>query len=141
MELLRLSAIAKKRSWPSRRSNLLPKQIAKPPEPSAIFLGRGGAAEDHIRIHARGRAGELERQVAQLARKMARRLVESEHGTRPQAQLARTVEDLAKLLGHPSSSRRAPSARRVGIANGLAWTQAGGEVLHVEAQMMPGKAT
>jgi ATP-dependent Lon protease len=86
---------------------------------------------------------ELERQVAQLARKMARRLVES--GTTPaQARKAgRTVvtaEDLAKLLGPP---KFIPDERQrvdeVGIANGLAWTQAGGEVLHVEAQMMPGK--
>ena len=32
-------------------------------------------------------------------------------------------------------------ADEVGIANGLAWTQAGGEVLHVEAQIMAGKGT
>jgi len=49
-------------------------------------------------------------------------------------------DDLAKLLGPP---RFIPDERQradeVGIANGLAWTQVGGEVLHVEAQMMPGK--
>jgi ATP-dependent Lon protease len=50
------------------------------------------------------------------------------------------VEDLAKLLGPPKFiPDERQRADEVGIANGLAWTQAGGEVLHVEAQMMPGK--
>jgi ATP-dependent Lon protease len=44
------------------------------------------------------------------------------------------------LLGPPKFiADERQRVNEIGIANGLAWTQAGGEVLHVEAQMMPGK--
>jgi ATP-dependent Lon protease len=82
--------------------------------------------------------------VAQLARKMARRLVEGGQAARGRkskpGHTGLTIDDLGKLLGPP---KFIPDERQrvdeVGIANGLAWTQVGGEVLHVEAQMMPGK--
>jgi ATP-dependent Lon protease len=89
---------------------------------------------------------ELERQIAQIARKVARRIVEKGEGpvvrSKGKASSSLTMEDLAKFLGPP---KYLPDERQrtdeVGIANGLAWTQAGGEVLHVEAQIMPGKGT
>jgi ATP-dependent Lon protease len=89
---------------------------------------------------------ELERQVAQLARKVARRIVEKGAATtgaaKPRHSGPLTMDDLTKFLGPP---KYIPDERQrtdqVGIANGLAWTQAGGEVLHVEAQVMAGKGT
>jgi len=89
--------------------------------------------------------GDFARGLARPARKMARRLVES--GQTPargrkvsNSRAGVAAEDLAKLLGPPKFiPDERQRADEVGIANGLAWTQAGGEVLHVEAQMMPGK--
>ncbi|MGD0836850.1 MAG: endopeptidase La [Polyangia bacterium] len=86
---------------------------------------------------------ELERQIARLARKVARRIVEGEGAGAARNKARRvpmTLDEVTRLLGAP---RYIPDERQrtdeVGIANGLAWTQAGGEVLHVEAQVMPGK--
>jgi len=144
METLRLSGYSEEEKLAIAEKFLVPKQIAEAGLGERdLSLGRPALRKIISEYTREAGLRELERQVAQLARKMARRLVES--GTAPaQARKAgRTVvtaEDLAKLLGPP---KFIPDERQrvdeVGIANGLAWTQAGGEVLHVEAQMMPGK--
>jgi ATP-dependent Lon protease len=144
METLRLSGYSEEEKLAIAEKFLVPKQIAEAGLGERdLSLGRPALRKIISEYTREAGLRELERQVAQLARKMARRLVES--GTTPaQARKAgRTVvtaEDLAKLLGPP---KFIPDERQrvdeVGIANGLAWTQAGGEVLHVEAQMMPGK--
>ncbi len=144
METLRLSGYSEEEKLAIAEKFLVPKQIAEAGLGERdLSLGRPALRKIISEYTREAGLRELERQVAQRARKMARRLVES--GTAPaQARKAgRTVvtaEDLAKLLGPP---KFIPDERQrvdeVGIANGLAWTQAGGEVLHVEAQMMPGK--
>ncbi len=77
----------------------------------------------------------LEREIGSLFRKLARRKAEGE----PMAcQITRS--QLSSLLGAPrfvEDEREAELAP--GVALGLAWTQAGGEVLHVEASTMKGK--
>src|SRR5262249_9144104 len=75
----------------------------------------------------------LERTLGSLARKVARRFAEGET-------MAVTIgpEDLSDLLG--PERFRSEQARRVaqpGVATGLAWTPVGGEVLYVEATLLP----
>jgi ATP-dependent Lon protease len=77
---------------------------------------------------------QLERAIGRLARKQA---VAVARGDSKPATV--TVEDLPELLG--SESRRPETARESlppGVATGLAWTQAGGEILYVEARLLPG---
>ncbi|MBA2848283.1 endopeptidase La [Thermosulfuriphilus ammonigenes] len=78
---------------------------------------------------------ELERQLAALYRKVARRIAEGQKGP---FRISRT--NLHKYLGPP---RYIPELEQeedeVGVATGLAWTQYGGEVLYVEASVMVGK--
>ena len=95
---------------------------------------------------------ELERLVAQLARKVARRVVE-EGAQRPRAgarararkaaaSAAISLDEITKHLGPPrylAEERRGTD--EIGTVNGLAWTPYGGEVLHVEAQTMAGKGS
>ncbi len=69
----------------------------------------------------------LEREIAALCRKAARR------GT-----LAVTPRALPRLLGPARFDREPLSNGTVGVATGLAWTRAGGEVLTIEATRMPG---
>ena len=76
----------------------------------------------------------LERQIAMVCRKVAR--------ARAVGDMARHViapEQLDRYLGHrlytPETIERADE---VGVATGLAWTAAGGEILMVEALKMPG---
>jgi len=83
---------------------------------------------------------ELDRQLSRVARKLARRVAE---GGRPEPDApptSITPEDLRPLLGPPPHLREGGSSdpERVGIANGLAWTEAGGELLDVEVSVVPG---
>lgn len=76
----------------------------------------------------------LEQQLAKLCRKVAMRLVSNGVKT-----VAITENDLESYLGPPKyHPEREALERRVGVVNGLAWTEVGGELLEVEANCMPG---
>lgn len=76
----------------------------------------------------------LERQIGALYRKMATRLAE---GKEIQAQI--DAGDLEDLLGVPRfRNETLLGDDEVGVATGLAWTPAGGDVIFVETSVMPG---
>jgi len=78
---------------------------------------------------------ELERQVATVFRKVARQIVEKK--TR---QKIVGISDLGKYLGpFKYSSQMIEEKDTIGISTGLAWTQAGGDILFIEVAAMPGK--
>jgi ATP-dependent Lon protease len=75
----------------------------------------------------------LERELATVMRKVARRLAEG--GREP---IRITVENLGEYLGRPHFvDEVAERTTRPGVATGLAWTPVGGDVLFVEVTMMP----
>jgi len=77
----------------------------------------------------------LERQVATVCRKVARKVAEHE----PQPQRI-TKQSLSKHLGPPRFTFGvAEESDQVGVATGLAWTEAGGDTLSIEVSIMPGK--
>ncbi|MGI9626695.1 MAG: endopeptidase La, partial [Longimicrobiales bacterium] len=78
---------------------------------------------------------ELERRLSRVARKLARQV-----GTGTEALSVVGTEHLKDLLGPPLHLREAREhdVDRAGIACGLAWTAAGGEVLDVEVAVVPG---
>ena len=92
-----------------------------------------GSRESHTR-----EAGvrNLEREIAKVCRKVARRLAE---GKTKSARISQS--QLERLVGKP---KYLPEDERhddmVGVVNGLAVTQFGGEVLHIEAAWTEGKA-
>ncbi len=92
------------------------------------------ALEQVIRRYTR-EAGvrELERVIARLARKRARQLVEGESVS---AELS--IDTVAELLG-PERFKQDGSRdqQHSGVAAGLAWTEAGGDVLYIEASRTP----
>jgi len=77
----------------------------------------------------------LERELASICRKVARKVAE---GTRGKTTI--TARNLPQFLGPPPFL---PDEERekneIGVATGLAWTETGGEILHVEASVTPGK--
>jgi ATP-dependent Lon protease len=80
---------------------------------------------------------QLERGIAALARKAARKLV-SRNGHVKSLKLE--PDALKTYLGHPPFvAETAEKISEYGIATGLAWTPAGGEVLYVEVTRMAGK--
>jgi ATP-dependent Lon protease len=77
----------------------------------------------------------LERQIAAVCRKVARRKAEGDD-----SKVAITTKSLDKLLGPPPFRSEAISKNSdVGLVNGLAWTEAGGEVLSIEANLSHGR--
>nr|MCR5854820.1 endopeptidase La [Thermodesulfobacteriota bacterium] len=78
---------------------------------------------------------ELERKLAAICRKIARKLAEDEKGP-----FKITEENLTEYLGPPEHVEELKQEKdEIGVATGLAWTPYGGEVLYVEAVTMPGK--
>jgi ATP-dependent Lon protease len=79
----------------------------------------------------------LERGIATMCRKVARRVAEGK-GT-PRYILPQTLH---KYLGPPEFLYGQPEeADEVGVATGLSWTYAGGETIAVEVTVMPGKGS
>jgi len=78
---------------------------------------------------------ELERQIATISRKVAREVVENKF-----TKTTVDPKDLSRYLGpFKYSSQMIEEKDTIGIATGLAWTQAGGDVLFIEVAIMPGK--
>jgi len=77
----------------------------------------------------------LEREVGSICRKVAKRFVFGDT-----KKIVVTAQNVSDLLGAPRFLKEERlKENQIGITTGLAWTQAGGEVLYVEALKMKGK--
>ncbi len=82
---------------------------------------------------------QLEREIAALARKSARKIV-ARNGSAQTVKL--DAKDLENYLGHARFvSESAEKISEIGIATGLAWTPVGGDVLFIEATRMRGRGS
>ncbi|GMV07510.1 MAG: Lon protease [Gemmatimonadota bacterium] len=136
MEVIRLPGyldtekreIARRFLWPKQaeRHGLDPAGVALSAETVHVVISRY-TREAGVR--------ELDRRLSRIARKKARGVAD---GAEPRAEVH--PDELRELLGPPpyAPPERDETAERVGIANGLAWTAAGGEVLDVEVAILPG---
>jgi ATP-dependent Lon protease len=80
---------------------------------------------------------QLEREIAALARKAARKII-SRNGAATTVKL--DAEQLTEFLGHaPFIAESAEKITEYGIATGLAWTPVGGDILFIEATRMRGR--
>ncbi|NQT06977.1 MAG: endopeptidase La [Candidatus Omnitrophica bacterium] len=78
---------------------------------------------------------ELQRKIAQVSRKVAGHVVKDGRDVR----CVITSENLHKYLGPPQySETRKETKDAVGVAMGLAWTEAGGDIMPVESTLMSG---
>jgi ATP-dependent Lon protease len=79
----------------------------------------------------------LERELASICRKVARKVAE---GKKEKTKI--NTKNLHQFLGPPPYLPDEEQKRNeVGLATGLAWTETGGEILHVEASTTPGKGS
>jgi ATP-dependent Lon protease len=77
----------------------------------------------------------LEREIANICRKVARRIAEEKKAPRHV-----TIQSLVKYLGPPQFTfGLAEKEDEIGVATGIAWTEAGGDLLNVEVTLMEGK--
>ena len=78
----------------------------------------------------------LERSIASIARKIARDRLKTDHAKKYRV----TAHSVNKYLGVPKYRfGQAEEIDRTGLTTGLAWTEVGGELLQIEAVLMPGK--
>jgi len=77
----------------------------------------------------------LEREIANLCRKVARKIAEGKDKT-----YHISTRNLSKYLGVPKFLPEEEMEKdEVGVATGLAWTEAGGDIIYIEATIMKGK--
>ena len=138
MEIIRLAGYLDHEKMAIARQYLLPRQlVAHGIDPASVTLEpdvlptimRGYTREAGVR--------ELERRIARLARKLARR--QAEH---PALETKERVSsaDLQELLGTPPFDPDDTSLEdKVGVASGLAYTSVGGEVLEIEVSAVKGR--
>jgi ATP-dependent Lon protease len=139
MEVLEIPGYTEEEKLAIAREHLVQKQVANhglTPEQFTI-------SDDALRVVIRGYTREdgvrnLEREIGALCRKTARKLAEGLADA-----LTVTPEVVAELLGAPlfHDEELEERTKEPGVAIGLAWTAAGGDVLFVEASRMPGNGT
>jgi len=136
MEVIQLSGYTENEKLEIAKRFLVRKQVeANGLSPKQIQFS-DSALYDIIRKYTReSGVRNLEREIANVCRKTAKRIVTSEVKTN-----SVTAEELEKMLGRPKFRQQGISeANQVGLTTGLAWTEVGGEVLQTEATLMDGK--
>lgn len=82
----------------------------------------------------------LEREIAVIMRKTARSIIEEGKKNKEKENMIIDRALLQKYLGIPKySNQKIFHHNEIGVAMGLAWTAAGGDILMVEARMLKGK--
>jgi ATP-dependent Lon protease len=136
MEVIRVAGYTPEEKLEIARSFLIPRQEQECGLPSGRIRWSDAALRAMVTEYTfEAGVRDLERQVAALCRKAARRAAEGDLRT-----LRVDRRALARWLGPPRhSAEEATSRPEVGVANGLAWTEAGGDVLRVEVAMTRGR--
>ncbi|MGI5912700.1 MAG: endopeptidase La [Syntrophomonadaceae bacterium] len=136
MEVIELSGYTEEDKVNIGLNYLVPKQIREHGLKESNITFSEGALRKIIREYTR-EAGvrNLEREIAAVCRKVARRVVEDKD-----TNVHVSANSIAKMLG-PERFRygTAEKESQVGVATGLAWTESGGEILSTEVALLPGK--
>ncbi len=137
MEVIRIPGYTEDEKVNIAMRYLLPKQVNNAGLKAEEISVSESAVRDVVRYYTR-EAGvrNLEREIAKLCRKVVKEVL-----LKPtQKKVAVTPRNLEKYLGvQRFRFGRAEELDRVGQVTGLAWTEVGGELLTIEAVMMPGK--
>jgi ATP-dependent Lon protease len=134
MEILRLAGYSEEEKTQIARRYLIPRQLKEAGLTEEQCHLTDEAVKKIISSYTR-EAGlrRLERAISSVTRKVALRFAEGK--TEP---LVVTPEEVVELLGpEPFTQEQARRELPPGVATGLAWTEAGGDVLYIEATLLP----
>ncbi|MEJ2697744.1 MAG: endopeptidase La [Candidatus Sulfobium sp.] len=136
MEIIYLSGYTSEEKLGIARKYLLPKQleehgltgkILEIGDPALMLLISQYTREAGVR--------NLEREIANLCRKVAKKIAESR-----QRKFKITTKNIDVFLGAPKFLPEEEMEKdEVGVSTGLAWTEAGGDIIYIEATTMMGK--
>ena len=134
MEMLRLSGYSAEEKMEIAHRYLIPRQLKESGLTDQLFILTDEALSRVIGRYTR-EAGvrQLERAIGSLTRRVALRFAEGD--TTP---VIVRVEDLPDMLGPERFTfELARKQLPPGVATGLAWTETGGDVLYIEATLLP----
>ncbi|RCU43654.1 MULTISPECIES: endopeptidase La [Corallincola] len=137
MEVIRLAGYTEDEKLNIAREHLLSKQVERNGLKANEVEIEDSAINGIIRYYTR-EAGvrNLEREISKLCRKAVKQLLLKEKAV----PIRITNENLKEYLGvQRYDFGKAEDNNRIGLVNGLAWTEVGGDLLTVEAMSVPGK--
>jgi ATP-dependent Lon protease len=138
MEVITLSGYTEEEKLGIAKKYLVPRQIKENGMKRKMLTIHDSAIRSIINGYTR-EAGlrNLEREIANVCRKVALKIVESRNRTKS---ITVSEKDIASYLGTEKYMRESEKEKpQVGVATGLAWTQAGGTLMHIEVTTMKGK--
>jgi ATP-dependent Lon protease len=136
MEIIRIAGYTEDEKLEIAHKHLIPHAITKHGLEAKEWAIDDEALLTIIRRYTR-EAGvrNLERELSSLARKAVKQLILSKEKT-----VRVTEANLSDFLGVPKYRYGEVEAEdQIGVVTGLAWTEVGGELLTIEAAMMPGR--
>jgi len=136
MEILEFTGYIEDEKVQIAKRHIVPKQVKENGLTKEQVTFDAGSIKELIRSYTR-EAGvrNLEREIANVLRKVARELVEEET-----KKTKITKAKVGEYLGAPRfHSELAERTTKPGVVTGLAWTAAGGDILFIESTKMKGK--
>ncbi len=138
MEVIQIAGYTEEEKLEIARGFLIPKQLKANGLKDELMLFSDTAILSVIRMYTR-EAGvrNLDRTIASVCRKIAKEVARNKSEKNAFRISAASLE---KYLGPAKYQADIVEEKDlIGVASGLAWTETGGSVLHIEATMMPGK--
>jgi ATP-dependent Lon protease len=148
MEVIRIPGYTEEEKLNIATRYLLPKQIKANGLNDAELSLNEDALRDIVRYYTReSGVRNLEREIAKVARKVVKEIALAGPQPRPSKKVPKKIittnvnsDNLEKYLGvRRFDYGLAEDKSEVGLVTGLAWTEAGGDLLQIEATLMPGK--
>ncbi len=137
MEIINLSGYTENEKLIIAKTHLYPRQIRE----NGLTRKKISITDEAISAIINGYTMEagvrnLEREIGKICRKIAKQIVEGKKGLFEITE--KNIQDYLDIPKYYPEMDKEES--QVGLATGLAWTQAGGDVLYVEVSLTPGKS-
>jgi len=138
LEVIHFPGYTEEEKFNIAKTHLITKQL----EASSLNNQEGSITDSGLKTIIRRYTREagvrdLERQISTIFRKLTREIIEKKVKNK-----TIDINDISKYLGpFKFSSSMIEAKDTVGITTGLAWTQAGGDILFIEVAIMPGKGS
>ena len=143
MEVIRIPGYTEEEKLHIAERYLVPKQLKANGLKTAELKITEGAIRDIVRYYTReSGVRNLEREIARICRKVVKEIALA--GPKPAKKKAAAISVTSKTLEKYQGVRRfdfgrAEEQNEIGLVTGLAWTEAGGDLLQIEVSLVPGK--
>ena len=141
MDVIELSSYLPEEKYHIAREHLLPRIYKECGLPkSSVYISAAALKTVISDYTLEAGVRELDRKLSMMFRKISRAALERKEKGEPMQKTKVGIKDLQGYLGAPHHlDVRIPKTPQSGLAVGLAWTAAGGDVLTIEAVKMQGK--